>query len=311
MRNLIFLLIFTLIGTPAVAEINESILTGKTLIHGDVITVGDLFTNAGRNAGHVLAPAPRVGDKLVLTKNDLQRVVSAFRLNWKSSDTAPISVVLERDAVAVTQDQITAALHDSELKNSVNADAQFKLTNVIEDIVVDGQAPVDLAVRNATYDAGTEKFTAQMDIKRNNEVVKTIALEGIATDFVKVPVLRYPVMSSNALNGGDIIEITIPKNQMRSDYVTSKAELENMTAKRSLMPNQPISRQDVTPPVMVKRNELVTVTYKSGPIQLTAKARSLGAGTRGDTVTLMNLTSKKSFEAKVTGPQQAEVNSES
>ncbi len=116
-------------------------------------------------------------------------------------------------------------------------------------------------------------------------------------------------MSSNSpITAQDITEISIPKKQLRSDMLTAKNELIGMTPKRSLQGNQTILRKDINPPIMVKRNDIVTIIYKNGPIVLSAKARALGAGANGETVMMMNTISKKSFEAKVTGPQQAEVN---
>ncbi len=306
MKNVITLtFLLTTLAFPALAG-TPSTLTGKTLIDGDVVTVGDLFTNAAGNASHVLAPAPRIGSALVLKANDLQRVANAFKLDWKA--TGAETVALERNATEISVEEIVAALTQSDLKEQISSDAEFKLTNVQAALIVPGQIEPELKIGATTFSSKTDTFTAELALMRGDDVIKTVFLEGLATPMVQVPVLKYTMSSNSPITAQDITEISIPKKQLRSDMLTAKNELIGMTPKRSLQGNQTILRKDINPPIMVKRNDIVTIIYKNGPIVLSAKARALGAGANGETVMMMNTISKKSFEAKVTGPQQAEVN---
>lgn len=301
-------IIMTTVSVPvSVLASAESALTGKTLVDGDVVTVGDLFTNAGVHASHVLAPAPKPGDRLALAKPDFERVARAFRLKWTAPAHMPV-IAIERNALAVTVDDITEALAKSDLKEKISDDATFAISNVMEPIIVNGKEPVKLAVTHGRFDAASEEFSATLQVKRDDEVVKEVALQGVATPMVSVPALRYPMMSGNVVRSSDVTEVSVPKKQLRADTIMFQTELVGMTLRRSTQASQSLTQADVVPPVMVKRNELVTITYRNGAIQLSTKARALAAGTRGDTVTFINLTSKKPFDAKVTGPQQAEVN---
>ena len=84
LRDITISLVFLAFSGAAHAETIASELTGKTVIDGDEVTVGDLFTNAGENADFVLAPAPTAQKPLVLTKKDLKRVADHFNLNWEA-----------------------------------------------------------------------------------------------------------------------------------------------------------------------------------------------------------------------------------
>lgn len=307
MTRLLASLFVLLFCTSAMASSENVALSGKTLIDGDVVTVGDLFLNTGSHAGYVLAPAPKAGDKLVLTKADFERVAQAFRLDWKAPASMP-SVALERNASLVTIEAITKALNESDLKNQIKDDAKFTLNNIFEPVAVHGKDKLELVIKDENFDPEHEVFSATLQIMNKAGLVKEVALQGIATPIVAVPVLRYPLAAGSVISANDLVEVDYPKNQIRSDLVLFKSELVGMTVRRGTQANTVISRSDVSPPVMVKRNELVTVTYTSGAIQLSTKARALSAGTRGDIINFINVTSKKPFEAKVTGPQQAEVN---
>lgn len=293
--------------TPVFA--GESALTGKTLIDRDVVTVGDLFTNAGKDAGHVLAPAPKAGDRLVLNKNDLMRVSDAFRLHWTPMNDH-VTVVLERNATVIAENDIVAALNDSPLKHDVSTDAEFKVTNLLNPVIVQGRDKPELLVSNTMFNPESEAFHATLEIKRDGKLLETVSLEGVATPMAVVPMVTRTVISGTVLSAGDITETAMPKKLLRDDTILSKADLIGMTVRRAIQPDAAINQGDITPPVMVKRNEIITVTYKNGTMQLSTKARALSNGSLGDVLQLINPTSNKTFEAKVTGPQQAEVNLE-
>jgi flagella basal body P-ring formation protein FlgA len=281
-------------------------LTGKTLITGDVVTVGDLFTNADGSADHVLAAAPAIGKTLALSASDLQNVVKAFRLNFK--ERIDNGIDLERDAFAVDKEKIAALLNDSDLKSRIDTGAEFQISNIQDPIIVPGHQTPELSISDTSYDLQNKKFSAVLNISRDNKVLKQVTVEGEASVMIHVPVLKFSMAYDTVITEDDIGEIVVPQTQLRGDAIFNRDDLVGMTTKRSLNANQVVSQQDVTPPLLVKRNDLVTIVYKKGSIQLSSKARSLANGSRGDNIQFINTTSKKAFEAKVTGPQMAEVN---
>lgn len=297
--------LFLLVATPGWAA---SELTGKTLIDSDVVTVGDLFTNAGSHASHVLAPTPKAGDKLILNKTDLLRVANAFKLQWFSSQPN-VSVVLERNATLVPDKDVTAALMRSPLKDQINQDALFTLSSP-DSIVVQGKHIVELAVTETRFDPQDDRFNATLQVKSNGKLLKTFELSGIATVMASVPVLKYPMAANTTVEAAHLTEIQIPKKQLSIGTFQSRDELIGMVTRRTLPAGKVLGEADIVPPLMIKRNDLVNVTYRRGSLILNTKARAIANGSRGDTIQLVNPTSKKSFEAKVTGPRQAEVNLE-
>jgi flagella basal body P-ring formation protein FlgA len=306
LRDYLAGLLIVLVSSSVSAADLDVTLTGKKWVTSDVVTVGDIFDNTGEYATYALAPAPEVGKKLMLSKNDLQRIVETFRLNWKAPEE-DISVALERDAIAVDADALIDALEKSDLTAKISTDAKFVLTEPAGPIVLEGRALPELAVTKTAFDPATERFTATLRISRDGESIKEVALAGIATPMLRVPVLTATIPPNAVISRSDIVEKVLPKRTVRADTVLSAEALVGMAPKRTLQADQPILNSELTPPLMIKRNELVTVIYRNGPILLSTRARALANGTRGDSVTLMNLNSKKPFEAIVTGPQQAEV----
>ncbi len=294
------------VGTATGVHAADSVLTGKTLIDGNSVTVGDIFTNAGRHAKFVLAPVPKVGETLTLSKADLQRVAQTFRLEWQEP-ADEITVSLQHNATAIDATKIAEALNNSSIKKDVSDDASFQVTNVNQPLIFPGLEQPEISVSDAVFDPQSEKFTARVTISREDNVLRELIVKGNATPMIAVPVLRRTVMPNTIIHAEDVTLISVPKKELRSGAFESSEEMIGMTAKRTLPAGQVIAQNDVTPPLLVKRNEMITVFYQNGPVRLTTKARALDNGVKGQTVMLENTASKKPFEAKITGPQQAEV----
>ena len=82
-----------LFATPrAMAASQTVVLKQNVYLSDNVVTVGDVFENAGTHADHVLAPAPAAGDTMVLGYGDLKRIADAFNYEWTASGADQITL---------------------------------------------------------------------------------------------------------------------------------------------------------------------------------------------------------------------------
>ncbi len=65
-----------------------------------------------------------------------------------------------------------------------------------------------------------------------------------------------------------------------------------MEVKRTIYADKTIMPEDISPPTAIKRNAIVTIEFKKGPLLITTEARVLEPGSVGETVRVMNLSSK-------------------
>lgn len=80
-----------------------------------------------------------------------------------------------------------------------------------------------------------------------------------------------------------------------------------MSARRALRAGAPVGGRDVSAPLVIKANEIVTLTYDNQGVSLALQAKALSGGAVGETINVQNVTSKKTVTAVVTGPGQAAV----
>jgi flagella basal body P-ring formation protein FlgA len=63
-----------------------------------------------------------------------------------------------------------------------------------------------------------------------------------------------------------------------------------------------LRQTDLTKPEVVTRNDNVTITYQVPGVMLTVRGKALEGGSRGDTISVMNIQSKRSLQATIVGP---------
>ncbi len=90
--------------------------------------------------------------------------------------------------------------------------------------------------------------------------------------------------------------------------LTDADKIIGMEARTVLYPGRPIRSRDIGPPAMVTRNEIVTITYITRSIFLSAEGRALGRGGKGERIRVMNLASRTIVVGTVTAPGEIRIN---
>lgn len=84
-----------------------------------------------------------------------------------------------------------------------------------------------------------------------------------------------------------------------ADGFTDPAEVIGQEAKVTLYAGRPIRSADIGAPALIDRNQIVTLTFSTGGLRIMAEARALGRGGVGDTIRVMNLSSRSTVTGAV------------
>jgi flagella basal body P-ring formation protein FlgA len=120
-------------------------------------------------------------------------------------------------------------------------------------------------------------------------------------------VLTRPVAQNEILKRSDFATIRRPKTELASNPLTNPEEAAGLAARRALRPGQLIRLTDLMKPELVQKNESVTISYQVPGIVLTVRGQALEAGAQGDVINVLNVQSKKTVSAIVTGPGRVSV----
>jgi len=77
-------------------------------------------------------------------------------------------------------------------------------------------------------------------------------------------------------------------------------EVVGLEARVTLYAGRPIPLSALGPPALVDRNQVVTLVFQRGGLEIRAEGRALGRGGEGDTIRIMNLGSRNTVTGWVT-----------
>lgn len=115
---------------------------------------------------------------------------------------------------------------------------------------------------------------------------------------------------------GFAADILVPTRTIRAkeiiaadDFVSKAAEvagavsdphdLIGQEARVSLYPGRPIRFDQVGPPAIVGRNDIVPLVFSRGTLRIVTEGRALGRGAAGDTIRAMNLASRTTVTGRI------------
>ncbi len=157
-----------------------------------------------------------------------------------------------------------------------------------------------IGVQDIEFDYRSRRFTATLVSADDRQSVA-----GRYVAIQRMPVPRQRIAAGREIEKGDIEWIAVEQSRVAGDMIDQLDDMVGMAAKRDLAPGQPIRARDVVRSVLVPKGAMVTLVYKTPLMTLTAVGRAIDAGSRGDVVAVMNLQSKKTVFATVTGSNTA------
>lgn len=290
------------------AEINRAMAASLRLnpvVETDNIHLGDIFTDVGLNASHALAPAPKPGQDLVWNARTLNRIATAFNLNWRP-DSAMQTISIRRAGTMIPSEHIADAILKALYDNGdVTQRMQLGMQDH-DDIIVPDNADTTVTVLRAKYDPYTKMVDAV--VSPADPLIKTqYSLRGRLSKVIAVPILRSTLRKGDIIGEYDVDWIDMKEQHIRPDMVISAEDIVGMTPRRFIAVGEPVHFSDLDKPKLVKRGEPVTIVYKSGRIQLTAQGRALENGAKDNVIEVANRSSNRTIQAIVTGTREVTI----
>ena len=213
------------------------------------------------------------------------------------------------------------------LRNDLSSGSVITLGDLFDDagpvspIAVGNGAPVGL---NAVLDAGAVQRIAHLNglFWDNPNGIRRIIVRGSAVasgsnSAATPPAKRIEVLTySRNLMAGDLVrpeDLTfteLPAFAAPQDAPREANEIIGKIARMPLKSGAAASVHDVSNAQVIKRDDLIEVSYHADGISLVLQGKAINAAAVGDTVSVMNVSSKKIIQAVAVGPDEAVVGPE-
>ncbi len=125
---------------------------------------------------------------------------------------------------------------------------------------------------------------------------------------VSVPVLKQALQKGETITADNVTLQEIPASQSFTSTITGTDELVGQQAVRPLAAGAPINRLHVRVAPSISRNQAVTLVFKRGGIELTGRGQALEDGALGQSIRVINPTTRATLVGTVAAGAVVEVN---
>jgi flagella basal body P-ring formation protein FlgA len=277
-------------------------------ISGAHVTLKDVFPHVTREADFILAPAPKMGEDLILTSADLLRISSNFNLGWRPEAGAVKQTVITSVQTDVQKDEIAEVIKDGLLAELGLNDLEVELETK-KNFYVQGEAAPKIILKALTLDRAQNRFeatVAMMDTATARERRVDVVV-GRFYALVEVPVLNRNISAHEIIGAMDVDYVPMRQTMINTKTLVNSDALIGKSPRRSLLAQRPLMVNDVSEPRLIKKGELVTLTFETPIMRLTAQGKALSDGIKGKTIRIVNTESNKIVEGIVTGAQEVAI----
>lgn len=286
-----------------------SSLKQDILIEGENITVGDIFNDVYSHKNYVLGPAPEPGEEMVLGAHTLTRIARAFNIAW-TPEYAGEQVVLRRSSNIIGQKDATRELVKVLKDAGALGEFEIELDSRNFYVTLPEDAPKTFRIENVHLDKTSKRFTASLIAPAHGLSLNERTVTGSYYNTIKVPVVTKRLRNGDVISKYDIDYIVMKEDDLQPDVITHEQDLIGYTPRRAVLVGTPLKEQELVAPRLINRGERVTINLKSGPISLTAAGKALEVGAKGDLIRVVNLTSNRTIEARVTAAREVVVDTQ-
>lgn len=290
---------------PTGMAIAAPVLKAEITISGSVVTVGDMFDDAGVLAEQPLFRAPLPGT----TGNvDLTAIRSATaRIGLTRFEANGLSQVRVSRAAATVDSDLLAGLITEDLRHrgilGEGMSANLLFASPVDTInVATSEAPARLD--NLRYLPGNGTFSARFVLAG---ITQPLDLNGTVEISIEAPHLVAGLPAGTVLRPDHIVMRPLPIQQADAQGIARLDQLVGMALNRQSRDGMLLRAGDVSTPLAIAKNDLVTIYYRQGPMTLTVKGQAVNSAAAGAPLQVLNLVSRRIISATVVAPGAVEV----
>lgn len=157
-------------------------------------------------------------------------------------------------------------------------------------------------VEDFSYDSRSGRFYGTVA-----STAASIKVSGRAQAVEAIPVLKSRVAAGHVITRNDVEWLQVPANRYGAGFIDRFDDLIGQTPRRALAAGMPIRSADIGKPEAIGKNSLVTMVVQAPGLTITTTGRAMESGSIGDVVQVMNLQSKRTIQATVTGMNLVQV----
>ena len=276
------------------------ILRDQVTVHSAIVTVGDMFDDAGINAERALFRSPAPGTTGQVSIENIR--TAAAKVGITSFDNPGIfSVSVARTGISVDLPLLQGLISTDLVRRGTirqGTRVQIMPDSPLATIFAESTAsPVTLT--SLQYLPGSRRFSARFTIAGKS---RPLDISGRMDFSVLAPHLTRNLPAGSILKPRDIEMRELPLQFAAASGVPALDQLVGQQLQRNQLFGAVLSLRDVDKPILITRNQIVTLFYRAGAMTLTVKGQALDDAADGETISVLNLMSNTVVQGITDGP---------
>lgn len=294
---------FAMAGTACAQTLR---LKPEISVTGDTIRLNQLIEGLTENDDQPVFRAPVPGARGTIRA---ERVLEAAReLGITGIEPGAVkTVAILRPGRAISRKEMEDVIAQSATKRGNADNLGVMLDETSGARVVNAALVEGLQVASLKRDVQSGRFEAKLMLPGGTEASESWIVTGSILETREILVPASDLDRGDAIDAKDLVLVKRPAGQVAADVVLTKEDLIGMVPRRVLRAGEPIRSSDIARPILVEKNQLVTVVYIAKGFSLSMRGRAGTNGVMGETIKVQNPQSKRFVEGVVTGPGQISV----
>jgi flagella basal body P-ring formation protein FlgA len=183
----------------------------------------------------------------------------------------------------------------------VPAPGRYEVTLATSDITLDERISLQNGrkLERLNYNPANQAFQATFVYRNDLGNEERLALAGTAWAVIAVPALVQDVTTGDTISSASLGTIEVPASRTTASMITAPDMVVGQIARRPVRANTPLFAMDFAKPVMVRKGDTVTIVAEMPGIRISAQGKAMTNGSKGDVITFMNTSSRRSVDARI------------
>ncbi|GHF29390.1 flagellar basal body P-ring biosynthesis protein FlgA [Kordiimonas sediminis] len=284
-----------------------AVLKNQIEVTQDTVRLSDIFDGEDITQDIVIMAAPAPGQDTQISAYELESLALKNGVNWERPSLLK-KVRIARAGNRLSQNTLQDMVEDAAHANGLYDKLNVRLFGSQKDLFLPVDLnPASLAFEEFTLSPNKDRFTAILHVPTSAGAYDRITLTGALEQIRQIPVLASGIMPGHVISEADILWESFPIRRLTRNTVQSMDELIGMTLRRPIRSGNMIRTTDVQRPELVKKGSAVQVILSQGSMQLSSVGKALESGGKGEMIRIMNLSSKKTIEARIIAADRVEI----
>lgn len=286
------------LGLNMGASANELKLRSHVVVKGDVVTLGDLFENAGEKAGIAVFRAPAFGGHGTIQADRVASAATSNGLDWRAEGFMP-PVQVSRASREITPHEIATAIEESLKARHGAAGFDVQLPPQMNSLHVEAEITSALKIREVSEMFGG-RIRAIIEVEGSSVLGNGTTVEGVAYEMIPIVQTARGIQRGAIISSSDVVIRLVRKDRAGILPVSNLQDVVGKSARSNIAAERTVRLNDLEEPKLVFRNKGVIMVFNRPGLSLSVRGQAMQDGSEGDLIRVMNPSSNRILEGIVT-----------